>query len=169
MRDLKGPDIFIDGLAKAEARLGRALTAAMVGAGHDRDKYIKQAARLDLSDRVRFLDPMPARNAFPLARTIVVPSRAEAMPYIVLEALAAGMPMIATAVGGIPEIFGAGSCALVRPDAEELAGRMASAVCDPVRFRTAMPTESSLRTRFGEDVMAREIERAYFAALGVDA
>jgi glycosyltransferase involved in cell wall biosynthesis len=79
------------------------------------------------------------------------------------------MPMIATAVGGIPEIFGAGSCALVRPDAEELAGRMASAVCDPVRFRTAMPTESSLRTRFGEDVMAREIERAYFAALGVDA
>lgn len=169
MRDLKGPDIFIDGLAKAEARLGRALTAAMVGAGHDRDKYIKQAARLGLSDRVRFLDPMPARNAFPLARTIVVPSRAEAMPYIVLEALAAGMPMIATAVGGIPEIFGAGSCALVRPDAEELAGRMASAVCDPVRFRTAMPTESSLRTRFGKDVMAREIERAYFAALGVGA
>ena len=53
------------------------------------------------------MPPMPARQAFALGRVIVVPSRAEAMPYIVLEALAAGKPMIATAVGGIPEIFGA--------------------------------------------------------------
>jgi glycosyltransferase involved in cell wall biosynthesis len=166
---LKGPDIFIDALAKAEARLGRRLTAIMVGAGHDRDKYIRQTERLGLSDRVRFLDPMPARRAFPLARAIVVPSRAEAMPYIVLEALAAGMPMIATAVGGIPEIFGAGSCALVRPDAEELAGRMAFAVGDPVRFRASMPGAADLKARFGGDVMARNIERAYFAALGLAA
>jgi glycosyltransferase involved in cell wall biosynthesis len=169
MRDLKGPDIFIDALAKAEARLGRRLTAIMVGAGHDRDKYIRQTERLGLSDRVRFLDPMPARRAFPLARAIVVPSRAEAMPYIVLEALAAGMPMIATAVGGIPEIFGAGSCALVKPDAEELAGRMAFAVGDPACFRASMPGTADLKARFGGDVMARNIERGYFAALGLAA
>jgi glycosyltransferase involved in cell wall biosynthesis len=165
MRDLKGPDIFIDALAKAETRLGRRLTAIMVGAGHDREKYIRQTERLGLSDRVRFLEPMPARRAFPLARNVVVPSRAEAMPYIVLEALAAGMPMIATAVGGIPEIFGPGSCALVRPEAEELAERMDSAVRDPARFRAVMPSGADLRARFGGDVMARDIERAYFAVL----
>jgi glycosyltransferase involved in cell wall biosynthesis len=169
MRDLKGPDIFIDALAKAEARLGGRLSAVMVGAGHDRDKYIRQTQRLGLSDRVRFLEPMPARQAFPLARAIVVPSRAEAMPYIVLEALAAGMPMIATAVGGIPEIFGAGSCALVRPDAEEIAERMASAIREPARFRASMPSGVDLKARFGGDVMARDIERAYFAALGAPA
>jgi glycosyltransferase involved in cell wall biosynthesis len=165
MRDLKGPDIFIDALAKAETRLGQRLTAIMVGAGHDRDKYIRQAERLGLSDRVRFLEPMPARKAFPLARHVVVPSRAEAMPYIVLEALAAGMPMIATAVGGIPEIFGAGSRALVRPEAKDLAERMASAVRDPAGFRASMPGGADLRARFGGDVMARNIERAYFAVL----
>jgi glycosyltransferase involved in cell wall biosynthesis len=169
MRDLKGPDIFIDALAKAETRLGRRLTAVMVGAGHDRDKYIRKAAALDLSERVRFLEPMPARQAFSLARLVVVPSRAEAMPYIVLEALAAGKPMIATAVGGIPEIFGADSPALVRPDAEKLAGRMASALSDPASFQASMPTETDLRARFGGDVMARAIERAYFATLGKSA
>jgi glycosyltransferase involved in cell wall biosynthesis len=112
---------------------------------------------------------MPAREAFSLARTVVVPSRAEAMPYIVLEALAAGMPMIATAVGGIPEIFGAGSCALVTPDADELAARMAASVEDPQGFRASMPDADTLRARFGGDVMAHEIERAYFSALGMAA
>jgi glycosyltransferase involved in cell wall biosynthesis len=165
MRDLKGPDIFIDALAKAQARLGRPLTAVMAGAGPDRDKYIRQVERLELGGRVRFLEPMPARQAFPLARLVVVPSRAEAMPYIVLEALAAGMPMIATAVGGIPEIFGIGSPALIRPDAEELAERMASAVCEPERFSALMPTEADLRARFGGDVMAHAVEEAYFGAL----
>jgi glycosyltransferase involved in cell wall biosynthesis len=165
MRDLKGPDLFIDALAKAEARLGRPLTAVMVGAGHDRDKYVRQVERLKLIGRVRFLEPMPARQAFSLARLVVVPSRAEAMPYIVLEALAAGMPMIASAVGGIPEIFGADSPALVRPDAGELAEQMASAIREPARLRAAMPTATDLKARFGGDVMARAIERAYFAAI----
>ncbi|MDN5927809.1 MAG: glycosyltransferase [Hyphomicrobiales bacterium] len=169
MRDLKGPDIFINALAEARARLGRPLTAVMVGAGPDRDKYQRQVERLKLCGQVRFLEPMPARHAFSLARLVVVPSRAEAMPYIVLEALAAGMPMIATAVGGIPEIFGANSSALVRPDADELAERMAFAVCDPGRFHALMPTEADLRARFGGDVMAHAIERAYFAALQTSA
>ena len=55
------------------------------------------------------------------------------------------------------------------PDAERvlasLAERMASAICDPIRFRSSMPSEADLRARFGGDVMARAIEEAYFAAL----
>ena len=49
---------------------------------------------------------MPVREAFKLGRVLVVPSRAESMPYVVLEAAGARVPMIATDVGGIPEIFG---------------------------------------------------------------
>ena len=49
---------------------------------------------------------MPVREAFKLGRNLVVPSRAESLPYIVLEAAAARVPLIATNVGGIPEIFG---------------------------------------------------------------
>ena len=165
MRDLKGPDLFIDALAQVEMRLGRKVTAVMVGDGEHLPRYEAQVRRLGLDDRVRFLKPMPARQAFALAGIVVVPSRAEAMPYIVLEALAAGKPMIATAVGGIPEIFGAGSPAIVRPDAGELAARMADALADPASFATKMPDAAELRARFGADVMAAEIEKAYFAAL----
>ena len=90
MRDLKGPDIFIDALALAGTRLGRPLKAVMVGDGDDLPRYHAQVRRLGLDGHVRFLPPMPARQAFALAELVVVPSRAEAMPYIVLETLAAG-------------------------------------------------------------------------------
>ncbi|TIW18795.1 MAG: glycosyltransferase family 4 protein, partial [Mesorhizobium sp.] len=130
MRDLKGPDIFIDALALAGSELERPLSAVMVGDGDDLPRYHAQVERLGLKNRVRFLPPMPAREAFALAELVVVPSRAEAMPYIVLEALAAGMPMIATAVGGIPEVFGEGSPALIRPDPVELAGKIGMAFKD---------------------------------------
>lgn len=165
MRDLKGPDIFIDALALAGNELGRPLSAVMVGDGDDLPRYHAQVERLGLESHVRFLPPMPARDAFALADLIVVPSRAEAMPYIVLEALAAGMPMIATAVGGIPEIFGENSPALIRPDASQLAAKMGTALSDFDGYRKRMPQADELKARFGADVMAADIEKAYFAAL----
>ncbi|ESY69441.1 MULTISPECIES: glycosyltransferase [Mesorhizobium] len=165
MRDLKGPDIFIDALALAGPRLGRALSAVMVGDGDDLPRYHAQVKRLGLEAHVRFLPPMPAREAFLLAALVVVPSRAEAMPYIVLETLAAARPMIATSVGGIPEIFGSNSPALIRPDPTELADKMSQALTDLAAYSKLMPDNASLRSRFGADVMAAEIEKAYFAAL----
>lgn len=166
MRDLKGPDLFIDALALVEKTTGRRMSAAMVGAGDDLPKYKAQAAALGLSDRIVFHDPLPARQAFALAKTIVVPSRAEAMPYIVLEALAAGMPMVATTVGGIPEIFEGREDVLVEPEAAALAGRMSEAVSDPAGYAAKMPEPAELKRRFGVDVMARDIECAYAEALG---
>jgi glycosyltransferase involved in cell wall biosynthesis len=163
MRDLKGPDIFIDAFARACDLTGQKLAAVMIGDGEDRQKYLAQTQALGLSEQIAFHMPMPARDAFPMARAIVVPSRAEAMPYIVLEALAAGKPMIASAVGGIPEIFGAGSYALIRPDAGELAAKMAAFVSDASRLQSAMPKVSDMKAKFGADVMAREIEARYRA------
>jgi glycosyltransferase involved in cell wall biosynthesis len=166
MRDLKGPDLFIDALAAVEKETGKKLTAAMVGAGDDLPQYKQQVAALGLAERVRFYDPLPARQAFALARTIVVPSRAEAMPYIVLEALAAGMPMVATSVGGIPEIFEGRDDALVEPEAAALAARMKQAYAEPQDYARLMPDLRDLRRRFGVETMARDIERAYGEALG---
>ncbi|TIP99279.1 MAG: glycosyltransferase family 4 protein [Mesorhizobium sp.] len=165
MRDLKGPDIFIDALVLAGTRLGRPVKAVMVGDGDDLPRYHAQVKRLGLEAHMRFLPPMPARKAFALAELVVVPSRAEAMPYIVLETLAAGKSMIATAVGGIPEIFGAGSPALIRPDPRELADKMSAALADLKAYGSLMPDTADLKTRFGADVMAAAIETAYFAAL----
>jgi glycosyltransferase involved in cell wall biosynthesis len=163
MRDLKGADLFIDALAAASNRTGRELTAVMVGAGDDLAKYKDQAARLGLDARIAFHDPMPARQAFAMARAIVVPSRAEAMPYIVLEAVAAGMTMIATRVGGIPEILGTTSVALCEVSAEGIAEKMVMQILEPEALAAAMPSLEALSQKFGVDVMARQIEAQYRA------
>ncbi len=165
MRDLKGPDIFINAVDRAGRSLGRAVTAVMVGDGEHLPRYRAQVERLGLSAQIRFCDPMPARKAFELARCVVVPSRAEAMPYIVLETLAARKPIIATAVGGIPEILGSASPALVLPDAGEIAQRMVSQLQSPANYAGLMPSIVELKSRFSVAVMAQEVEKAYLAAL----
>jgi len=165
MRDLKGPDLFIEALKETERRTGRTLSAKLVGDGDDRPKYMEQTSRLGLSDRVTFLPAMPAREAFALGRIMVVPSRAEAMPYVVLEALAAGKPLIATAVGGVPEILGVDSPALAAPSVSSLADRMVLALADEEAYRKLMPSEDVLRSRFSVSRMAERIEAVYQEAL----
>ncbi len=104
MRDLKGPDVFLDALGRM-IEGGSHVTAHFVGDGPDKDAYLRKITSGRLKDRVKVHDAMPARQAFAKARCVVVPSRAESMPYIVLEAIAAGKPIICTNVGGIPEIL----------------------------------------------------------------
>ncbi|PSM20275.1 glycosyltransferase [Nitratireductor sp. StC3] len=161
MRDLKGPDIFIDALARAQHTLQRPVSAVMVGDGEDRERYIAQAGALGLGERIRFEMPMPARQAFTRARIVVVPSRAEAMPYIVIEALGAGRPMIASAVGGIPEIFATASNALVEPDAAAIAAKMAEALADEDAYAASMPGRAFMTENFSADAMATRIEAIY--------
>jgi glycosyltransferase involved in cell wall biosynthesis len=139
MRDLKGPDVFIEALRRAEQLAGRPLRGVMVGDGDDKPRYQARIDMLGLGERVKMLDAMPARKAFAMARTVVIPSRAESMPYIVLEAVAAGKPVISTKVGGIPEILGADFAGFVPPgDIEALATAMAHAISDPDWLSRAM-------------------------------
>jgi glycosyltransferase involved in cell wall biosynthesis len=164
MRALKGTDIFIDALDRASKAAARPLTAVMVGGG-ETQAYAEQVDRLGLGERVKLLPPMPARQAFALARFVVVPSRAEAMPYIVLEALAADRPMIAAAVGGIPEIFGPSSPALVAPEVGSVAMAMEAAIRDEAAHAALMPDAADMQARFGVATMAARVEDAYRQAL----
>jgi glycosyltransferase involved in cell wall biosynthesis len=161
MRDLKGPDVFIEALAALAGRTGTAPTAVMVGSGDEKPRYEKMVAERRLP--VVFRDPMPAREAFALARAVVVPSRAESMPYIVLEAIAASLPLIATRVGGIPEIFGSESGRLVPSgDVERLANAMAATAASSADARYAAGRlREAIRSRFSVDAMAATIEGAY--------
>ncbi|RCS23094.1 glycosyltransferase family 1 protein [Phyllobacterium salinisoli] len=165
MRDLKGPDMFIGAIAEAERLAKRRLSAVLVGDGADKPRYIRLAGELGLADRVQFRDPMPVREAFRLGRTVVVPSRAEAMPYIVLETLAAAKPILATHVGGIPEILAMEPSALVAPTVKALAEKMAEIAADPSAYRRGMPNHEDIRRRFGAAAMAQAIEEVYRAAL----
>ena len=104
LRALKGIDTLLDALALCSDH--PTWTLNLVGAGAEDAQLRERAAALGLGDRVRFLGAMPARQAFSKGRAIVVPSRAESLPYVVIEAAAAQLPMVATRVGGIPEIMG---------------------------------------------------------------
>lgn len=162
LRDLKGPDVFIDAFARTERAVGHPLSAMMVGDGPDRDRYEAMMAERGLGRRIEMRPALPAREAFALARIVVVPSRAEAMPYIVLEALAAGKAVIASRVGGIPEVLGKTSAALANPgDAEDLARIMAQAVTTPGWKDEVMPKPEAFKAVFSASIMARDMLDLY--------
>ena len=162
MRDLKGPDLFVDAFARTERIVGRPLSALMVGDGPQQQKYRDLTLEQGLGKRIAMRPAMNAREAFALARNIVIPSRAESMPYIVLEALAAQKPVIASRVGGIPEILGEYSAALANPaDAQSLAAIMASAVVEKDWSARVMPAPKTFKSRFAASVMTAEALRLY--------
>jgi glycosyltransferase involved in cell wall biosynthesis len=166
LRQLKGVDVLIDALA-ALAREGRTVSATIVGAGPDAEKFRAQAERLGLASSIHFVGAMPARAAFARGRLIVAPSRAESLPYIVLEAAAAAVPLITTNVGGIPEIFGPQSDLLVPPgDAAALADAIRRALADPVNLgNQALTLKRRVAAEFSADVMTDAVLAAYVEAI----
>jgi glycosyltransferase involved in cell wall biosynthesis len=163
MRRLKGVDVLLDALALLAAD-GWNGAAILYGAGPDRAEFEARAAALGLAHQVHFHDPEPARRAFRTGHVLVVPSRAESLPYIVLEAAAAGVALVATDVGGIPEIFGPDSGALVPPgDAPALAAAMRAAIGGEAAARTAR-LHARIASSFTVPAMTEQILNAYEAA-----
>lgn len=162
MRDLKGADLFIKAFAEAERIVGEPLSAVMIGDGPDQQKYQTTMIELGLGQRITMMPAMKQRNAFKLAKVIVVPSRAEAMPYIVLETVAAGKPLIATRVGGIPEVLGEDNPALVNPgDWQELGQTMARSIADKSWKTKAKPDMARVHDVFSTATMATEMLSLY--------
>jgi glycosyltransferase involved in cell wall biosynthesis len=162
LRMLKGVDVLIEAVALL-AQQGRGVTVTIVGDGPDRLAFEAKASTPGLDRTVRFVGSMPARLAFTRGRILVIPSRAESLPYIVLEAAAAGMPLIATRVGGIPEILGADAAALVAPgDPEALAHAIGQALQDePARRAAAQRLQTRVRDVFSAEAMTDAVLAAY--------
>jgi glycosyltransferase involved in cell wall biosynthesis len=166
LRALKGIHILIEALAELAAA-GRKARATIVGSGPDAQALAALAKARGVEPLVRFRGPLPARAAFKLGRLLVVPSLAESLPYVVLEAAAAAVPLLATAVGGIPEIFGPQSHRLVRPgDVAALAKALAQALDDPGAQRVAaLALQERVRAAFSADLMVEQVLAAYGEAL----
>jgi glycosyltransferase involved in cell wall biosynthesis len=166
MRDLKGVDLFLEALPQVAQRLNRPISATLVGDGPDLPTYKAQAAGLGDNVNVTFHNPMPVRQAFALGETLVVPSRAESMPYIVLEALAARRPVLATRVGGIPEIFAENAGALIEPDnVDALANSLSGYISGTVKAPDFLQMHQSIEENFSAKAMTGTIMQAYQAAL----
>jgi glycosyltransferase involved in cell wall biosynthesis len=166
LRKLKGLDVLIEALAML-AHEGRNVNATVVGDGPDRGAFESQAAGAGLSKSIRFAGAMPARSAFARGRFLVVPSRAESLPYIVLEGAAAGIPMLVTRVGGIAEIFGPDACGLIAPgDPGALARALSQALGNPsAAANQAQRLRERVRASFTIDTMTRTVLAAYREAL----
>jgi glycosyltransferase involved in cell wall biosynthesis len=135
LRPVKAMDVLIEAIA-IMARSGRKVTATIAGEGPDSQKLRAQAKELGVDEQLRFIGHCPARKAFAMGRMLVMPSRAESLPYVALEAVAAGLPIIATDVGGVHEIFGPQSAQLIPPDdVGALIGAIAAAISTPEAIR----------------------------------
>lgn len=161
LRRLKGVDVLLHALAGIEHQ--PPARAVIVGDGPDAAEFKAQASRLGLGERITFAGALPARRAFALGRTLVVPSRAESLPYIVLEAAAAGLPLIATNVGGIPEITAGTPQRLVPPgDADALRAAMTAHLADPDAARDgAAHLLNVVAARFTIERMSADITAFY--------
>ncbi|MET0606878.1 MAG: glycosyltransferase family 4 protein [Beijerinckiaceae bacterium] len=167
-REAKGLDILFPAIAKVRDRLSRTPTVAMVGSGPDLAKLQGDIARLGLSDKVRILNARPIREALAAGRMIVVPSRAESLPYVVLEAAGAAQPMVATAVGGIPAVFGDELGRLVPPgNVDALAEALARMLTMPAEQRAAEAADiaAHVQRHFGVAAMIDGMLDGYYAAL----
>jgi glycosyltransferase involved in cell wall biosynthesis len=168
MRRLKGVDLLIDAVASLR-RDGRAVTATLVGDGPDREAFQAQVERLALGDLITFKPATPQRQAQAFGRTMVVPSRLDSFPYIVLEAAASGKPLIASDTGGIPEIYGPLADRLVpKENVDALAGAIVEALDDPqAAAERARVLRERIASRFTIASMVDGVLAAYEESLQI--
>jgi D-inositol-3-phosphate glycosyltransferase len=123
----KGVDVLVAAFADLHAR-GLCDRLAIAGDGPQRELLYAQAAALGVGEAVEFLGAVEAATLAQLMRSadvFVLPSRDEPLGVVLLEAMACGTPVVASRVGGIPEIVTDGCGVLVEPgDASALAAGM---------------------------------------------
>ncbi|MFJ7440728.1 glycosyltransferase family 4 protein [Methylorubrum thiocyanatum] len=166
LREAKGLPVLLRALAKVRGQ-GREMRLLMVGSGPDTESLAAMAENLGLRHAIAFEPPQAIRPVLGRGRVMVVPSLAESLPYVVLEAAAAAQPLVATNVGGIPEIFGSLSGDLVPPgDCEALSVAIMRILDEEpaIREGRARALSEALRMRFSMNRMATDVLCGYAAA-----
>jgi glycosyltransferase involved in cell wall biosynthesis len=151
----KGVDLLLDSLAYF--RQSKRPFVTIVGTGSEREALERKARQLNLMDRVRFVGWQPnPKDWIAAADALVLPSRWEGMPNVVLEAMAAGKPVIATDVEGVADLIEDGVHGFLAPsnDATGLGWAI-------YRFLTARPQWSAM----GEAARARALGEFSFDAM----
>lgn len=144
---------------------GRRFRAMLVGDGPERAQLETLAGSLGLADRVEFLGERPdVERLLPQMDVFALSSREEGIPNALLEAMAAGRPSVATAVGGTPEVLTDGETGWLVPagDAAALAGALREALEDRAEAgRRGSAARHAVESRMGIDAMVRRYETLY--------
>ena len=159
LAEWKGVDVLLDAVAKI-LLADESLNLVIVGDGVMRQRLEAMAASLGISRRTRFLGALPGGEVAQLLQgceLLVVPSRAESFGIVVLEGMICKKPVIASAVGGIPEIIEHEiSGILVEPDNPQALSEQIQRVLN----------DGDLRKRLAENGHSRVVERFCFSQTG---
>lgn len=110
----KGPDVLVDALAHLT---DLPIRVSVIGSGRERESLTIRAQQLGVTSQVRWCGVVPdAARCFAAFDLFVLSSRTEGTPIVLFEAMAAGVPIVATHVGGVPDVVSPAEAALVAPD-----------------------------------------------------
>lgn len=168
LRVRKGVEVLLESVARLVDRGPLPVRLLIAGDGEHRAALEAVADRLDLRSRVMFLGRVPASGVRALlqdAAALVVPSTYEGMPLVILEAMEAAVPVIASRVSGIPEVVIDGETGWLveaeRP--EELAGAIEAVLIDPAE---AARRGTAGRERLDAHYRPRHGAEAWLRAIG---
>jgi glycosyltransferase involved in cell wall biosynthesis len=168
LRTEKGHDVLMDAAVNLLIQYPDA-TFELVGGGAERERLQARAATLGLTHAFSFLghrDDVAARLA--AADIFVLPSRSEAFPNALLEAMAAGLPVVASSVGGILELVRHERNGLLTPagDAGALARQIGRLMADPaLAARLGATARSGVADHYSFDRMVAAFENLYLTEL----
>lgn len=166
MIDAKGPDLLIEGLARLE---DLDFTASIVGDGPELRRVQGMTRERGLTDSVEFHGRIDdAARLFRAFDVFALSSRTEGTPLVLLEAMAAGVPVVVTGVGGVPEIVGPDEARVVparQPDS--LAQAIADVAAHPKEAgRRADRARAAIEEEFSTDAWIRKHELFYSRCAG---
>jgi len=167
MRRQKRLDVLLQGFAVTCNRLPEAVLV-LAGDGPERVAAERLARELGIADRVQFLGyRRDVRRVWEVADVAVLASDYEGTPLALLEAMASGVPAIATSVGGVPDIVHDGVNGILVPpgDPERLGLAMADLLADKSRRRRLSEGALATAANFGGNAYVRQIEDLYGSLL----
>ena len=144
-------------------------TLVVVGDGPERAHLEAEARSEALTDRIHFTGHVTdVQPYYAIADMLANASHSEGSPYVLLEAMAAGVPIVATAVGGVPEMLNDGETALLVPprNPQRLAGAIAYLLQQPAEAdRLADNAKAISRDRFSPETYVRALIEVYRAVV----
>ncbi|HUO52166.1 MAG TPA: N-acetyl-alpha-D-glucosaminyl L-malate synthase BshA, partial [Gemmatimonadaceae bacterium] len=159
-------------IVRIYARIAAAMPAAlvMVGDGPERGAAEHEARELGVQEHTHFPGKLDAvAPILASADLFLLPSASESFGLSALEALACGVPVVASAVGGLPEVVRDGETGFLRPvgDVDAMAEAAIGVLRDPQRWRRmSAAAAADARARFSQDDIVARYERFYESVLG---
>ncbi|WP_261570868.1 glycosyltransferase [Frankia gtarii] len=168
-RRYKGHDILLAAVGMLDA-WGHRLRVVIVGTGRHHAALVRAARREGLTDVVEFvpaLDRAGVRAVLDAADLFVLPSRTEGLARVLIEAMARGVPAIATAVGGTVELL-APQDLVPSEDPERLAIRIAEVLASPDTLAAMSARNRAAAENYRGDRLATRASAFYAAIAGWD-